>query len=149
MSYDRAMIERRLAGVVVAVVAAGMLAGCTESVGGSPSATTVPTVATTPSSKADSPKPHVVIFTITGDGPVPELTYLDHGKSVTEHDIKLPWTKTVLVPAGQGTQKWDLDIPHSGSSAANVTVDGQPMGGSSGSGSGGGPDLHLSGWIDG
>ena len=141
------MIEHRLVGLVAgAAVAAGLLTGCSDSVGGSPSAGAVAT-----SPKAVTSTPHVVVFTITGDGPVPVVTYLDNGKTVTEHDIKLPWTRTVRIPAGPGVRKWDLDIPQSGTSTATATVDGQPMGQSSGSGSGsgGGPDLHLSGTIGG
>lgn len=132
------MITRRqwIALMGAAVLA---LAGCGGG-GGSASSESSASASPSPSIHVSSkepapPKPHTVVFSITGHGHVASITYVIDGKKTTERSVTLPWRKTVHVPPRVGGHTWDLETHHaSGTSTDVVYVDGGAFGGGSCSG---------------
>jgi hypothetical protein len=74
------------------------------------------------------PRPHTLMFDITGDGELSSLTYVVNGKSTTERSPTLPWRKTIRLPAKEGKDTWQLKTRQgSGSSEVTVYVDGRSV----------------------
>jgi hypothetical protein len=111
---------------------AGGLAGCGAA--GSTHTDPVPPrprhAAPTGASATPSARPHVVVYRITGRGTATSVSYVSDaaGHRTTEHGVRLPWTRTVTVPAGGGDHPVGLAVDFAEVGGAthddSVTVDG-------------------------
>ncbi|WP_067898218.1 serine/threonine-protein kinase [Actinomadura chibensis] len=141
--------RRRHAGVLVGVASAAALvvtAGgpaalwyATRDTGPEPAASASPTPSAS-AAVASSPPPSSavtrgdIVFTIEGDGTLRTLTYMVDGKSTMLRNVKLPWKKSVPIPATPPRISWKLTYrAPSGGASHTVVVDGQPMGSGQGS----------------
>jgi hypothetical protein len=93
-----------------------------------------------------SPRPHTLVFNITGRGELSSLTYVINGKETTERSVGLPWRKAIHLPAKDGRDTWRLKTQQStGSSQVEVYVDDRPV--SNGYCEGGGCNSEASGSV--
>lgn len=93
-----------------------------------------------------APRPHKLDFEITGSGQLSTLTYVVNGKATTETSVRLPWRKTIQLPAKEGTDTWQLKARQDdGLSQVVVSVDDRPI--SNGACQGGGCSSNHSGSI--
>lgn len=119
--HDRPTVRRRCVPPLVAAALA--LTGCTA-----------------------TPRPHTLVFEVTGDGELSSVTYVVNGKETTERAVTLPWRKSIHLPARAGRDTWRLRTRQSsGSSQVVVRVDGRPIVG--GACAGDGCDSEQSGSI--
>ncbi|GAA4509375.1 hypothetical protein GCM10023191_070510 [Actinoallomurus oryzae] len=91
-----------------------------------------------------SPRPHTLVFDVTGQGTLSSLTYTIDGRATGRKSVGLPWHQTFRLPARKGGHKWDLTAKlDSGSVYVEVYLDGARM--SSGGCAGDGCDSGGSG----
>lgn len=120
--------------ITLVSAAALALTGCAGAGGAAPSASPDRPTRVSPK-KSAAPKPHTVVFSVTGQGHVASITYVIDGKKTTERSVELPWRKTVHVPPRVGGHTWDLKTHDArGTSTTVVYVDGNAYGGGSCSG---------------
>ncbi|MBB4679905.1 hypothetical protein [Crossiella cryophila] len=102
---------------------------------------------TVPTSASPVAKPHVLELEVTGSAVIATLTFTLDGQVSEEQQVKLPWRKTVEVPAGGGKHEWQLSLRHSGGTmAATGTVNGKLVTQTAGRGSPGSTNTaNLSG----
>ena len=88
----------------------------------------------------ESPKPHTLVFDISGHGQLSSISYVINGKQTTETSITVPWQKTVKLPAKDGGHTWHLKTQQgqgSGEFQVVVSVDGKTVTNGSCAGTGG------------
>jgi hypothetical protein len=94
--------------------------------------------AATARTRGGGPGPtHILVFKITGNAPMTQVTYVINGKKTSLQVSILPRTLTVSLPPRHGPDTWQLTaVTGSGTELITVLVDGQQT--SQGSVSGGG-----------
>ncbi|GAA4236407.1 hypothetical protein GCM10022254_45960 [Actinomadura meridiana] len=110
--------------MVLLSAAATLVGGCSDSTKPDAVASESPTAR--PSATV-TPKPHTLVFKITGKGRLTSLTYVVNGKETTKKAVKLPWRKTIHLLAKAGEDTWRLRTQ--GACESLVTVDGEQVGG--------------------
>jgi hypothetical protein len=89
---------------------------------------------------SESPRPHTLVFKITGSGELSSLTYVIDGKQNNERAITVPWQKTINLPAKDGGHTWRLKTQQGkgpGAFQVVVSVDGTTVTNGSCAGDGG------------
>ncbi|WAL67171.1 MmpS family transport accessory protein [Amycolatopsis cynarae] len=76
------------------------------------------------------PSTHTVVYKVSGKGPASSITYTTDGMTSTnqESNVKLPWTKTLTLPADQALQMVSIMAQGSGESSkidVEIDVDGK------------------------
>lgn len=118
-----------------ALAATVLLAGCSASVGGTPSP--APGTPAAPESSAPPAQPHKLEIKIEGTAVLTKLTATIDGETTEENDVKLPWSHTYSFAPHTGKHVYNIVMRSAGGEVtATATVDGQPWGRSSGSGDG-------------
>lgn len=91
-----------------------------------------------------APKPHIVVYRVTGHGTASSIVYLSDGKSakVRMTGVRLPWTRTLSLPGGAGKRAVSLVVDFTEIGGVthddSITVDGDILtqGSISGTGTG-------------
>ncbi|MGH3380433.1 MAG: serine/threonine-protein kinase [Actinoallomurus sp.] len=127
---------RRLgaAGTGVVLIGAGMVTAMSYGAGGSkasPAVTPTPTPApsVTPAARTPGAPSHRMRFTVTGDVRLTSLTYTVNGSPTTLKNVRLPWRKTVGLPAWPPRNSWAIRFRcPAGKVSYTVKMDDQHLG---------------------
>lgn len=134
--------------LVLAVVACGQPAEPKAASSESKSSSTPVTKTTVP----DRP-PHTLVLKATGKAKVTSVKYTLDRKVQKKGAVKLPWRKSVTVPADGEPHSWSLDVKFTGTGAVNLVAifEGEVVaqGGSAGSGSGVTGNASVGGTVNG
>ena len=145
--------EYRRAAIVLTGAALGTvsLAGCGQAPQPAapttpPPATTTTTAATSTLSAPQTRQPHIMDFSATGSAKITSINYTIDGQTTALPATPLPWHQSVNIPADGARHNYEVDLHYrDGSVVIDANVDGQNVGSSNGSTSGGSGDAQLSG----
>lgn len=113
------------------------------------------TTKSTPVTKTTVPDrpPHTLVLKATGGAKVTSVKYTLDRKLQKKGAVKLPWRKSVTVPADGKPHSWTLDVKFTGNGAVNLVAifEGKVVaqGGSAGSGSGVTGNASVGGTVSG
>lgn len=109
----------------------------------------------TPVTKTTVPDrpPHTLVLKATGSAKVTSVKYTLDREPQKKGSVKLPWRKSVTVPADGKPHSWTLDVEFTGSGHVNLVAifEGEVVaqGGSAGSGSGVTGNASVGGTVSG
>ena len=133
-----------------AAFATASLVGCGNAVQpATPSTSTSAKPTTTAPSTLSAPKtkqPHIMDFTASGTATITSISYTVDGQTAKLAATPLPWHQSLNIPADGAKHNYEVDLYYrDGNVALNADVDGQNVGATNGSTSGGSGDAQLSG----
>lgn len=146
--------ELHRAGIVLAAGVLGIasLAGCGSANPSSPPPTKATTTTTAPStlSAPQTRQPHIMQFSATGNAKITAIRYTIDGQNTTLAATPLPWHQSLTIPADGAHHNYEVDLDYrDGSVVIDADLDGQTVGSSNGSTSGGSGTAQLDGGFPG
>lgn len=120
-------------GLVICIVWAAAFGNAASNVSDTPIPTGVPAGNDAPAQQQQAPAQstnHTVVYTVSGSGKASNITYTTDGMTSMnqESNVKLPWSKTITLPADQALQMVSISAQGSSESSkvdVTITVDGQ------------------------
>ncbi|HEY4452974.1 MAG TPA: hypothetical protein VGN81_01580 [Pseudonocardiaceae bacterium] len=144
--------ELHRAAIVLVAGAFGIasLAGCGHAdQPANPPATTAAATTTTAPSTLSAPQtrqPHIMQFSATGSAKITAIRYTIDGQNTTLAATPLPWNQSLNIPADGAHHNYEVDLDYrDGSVVIDAVLDGQTVGSSNGSTSGGSGTAQLDG----